>query len=302
LSNKNIIPAHLALFGANLIYGLNYILAKDVMPNFVGPSGFIFLRVGGALLLFWLFASLFRTGEKVDKKDFPRLIICALFGVAGNQLLFFEGLNITTPINASIIMVSNPILVLIMASIILKNAIKPKKVLGIGLGITGAVLLILFRSRGGELTFSSETAFGDLLVFLNAACFGIYLVLVKPLMEKYKPITVVKWAFLFGFLFVIPFGFGQFTEINWGEMPTKIYLEILYVVVGTTFLAYLFNNFALKRVQPTVVSIYIYSQPLIASVFSLLLGKDEITWIKILSAILIFFGVYLVSRPDVRKT
>ncbi len=284
----------MALFIANLIYGINYTVAKEVMPTFIKPFGFILVRAIGASLLFWLFSPFLKSTEKIEKKDFGRIALCALFGVAINQLLFFKGLSITGPINASIIMTTNPVLVLITASVILRERISTNKLVGIGLGITGALLIILSKSSN---SFNSTTYLGDLLVFINAASYGVYLVLVKPLMMKYQPLTVIKWVFLIGFTFVLPFGWDEFSQIQWSTMPTHIYAQVAFVVIGTTFIAYLFNTYALKRLSPITVSIYIYSQPLLASFIALLLQKDELTAQKVLAAVLIFLGVYLVSKP-----
>lgn len=283
--------AHLAILGANVIYGLNYSIAKDVMPEFIQPFGFIFCRVSGALLLFWLFAQ-FSEKEKVATKDLARLAICGAFGVAANQLMFFYGLNLTSPINAAIILTCNPILVLIISAAVIKERITSRKVIGIALGLTGALGLILYK---GSSALSSDGFVGDLFVFLNATSYAIYLVLVKPLMQKYKPMTVIKWVFLFGFIYVLPFGFYQFQEIEWTSFTTNIWWAFGFVVVGTTFLAYLFNIFGLKELSPSVVSIYIYSQPLIASIMAIALQKDELSYEKIIAAIFIFTGVYLVS-------
>lgn len=289
---KNIITAHLALLGANLIYGVNYSVAKLIMPSYIEPFGFIFCRALGALLLFWAL-HLFVKSEKIERKDFLRLLICGAFGVAGNQLSFFYGLNITTPINAAIIMTCNPILVLIMSAIILKERISVMKITGIFLGLVGAAGLILFNR---ELTISESTILGDLFIFINASSYAIYLVLVKPLMKKYQPITVIKWVFLFGFIFVFPFGFNQFNDINWQTFETTTWLVFLFVIVATTFLAYLFNIYALKIVNPSVVSIYIYSQPVVATIVALIIGQDQLSLLKIVAALLIFTGVFLVSR------
>jgi len=288
--NKRVL-AHSAILGANIIYGLNYSIAKEVMPEFIAPFGFIFCRVSGALLLFWMFST-FSTHEKVNRKDLVRLAICGLFGVASNQLMFFYGLNLTTPINAAIIMTCNPILVLIISAAILGERITPYKVGGIFLGICGAAGLILYKN---QLSISSDGVIGDLFIFLNATSYAIYLVLVKPLMKKYKAITVIKWVFLFGFFIVIPFGFEEFLNINWSSFSLGIWSAFTFVIIGTTFLAYLFNIYGLKELNPTVVSTYIYSQPLIATIVALMLQKDELSWVKIVSAILIFIGVYLVS-------
>ena len=293
--NSNL-KAHLALLGANVIYGLNYSIAKDVMPDYILPFGFIFCRVLGALGLFWLVHSF--NYEKVAKRDFLLLAICGFFGVAANQLMFFYGLNITTPINAGIIMTSNPILVLIASAIILKNRITKTKLAGIFLGITGALLLLLFKT---DFSFGSETLLGDLFIFLNALSYGVYLVIAVPLMRKYSPITVIKWVFTFGFIFVLPFGVTQFSEIEWNSFSTDIWLKFGFVIVGTTFLAYLFNIYGLKKLSPSVVSTYIYLPPLLATIFAIWAGKDSLDWIKIAAAALIFSGVYMVSKTKTLK-
>lgn len=293
---KGKLPAHLALFGANLIYGLNYTIAKNVMPEYIKPFGFIFLRVTGALLLFWLFHALFFK-EKVARKDFLRLAACGLFGVAINQLLFFKGLDITTPINAAIIMTTNPILVMVLAAIIMKEGMTWLRGGGILLGLSGAVTLFLFKDN---FSIGSGTMWGDLLVQINAASYALYLIIVKPLMAKYQPMTVIKWVFLFGYLVVFPVGFSEFREIDWQNMPFSIYMETLYVVIGTTFLAYLFNIFALKELSPTIASAYIYLQPVLAGAFAIMMGKDELNFIKVVATIMIFSGVYLVSLPQKR--
>lgn len=290
------LKAHLALLGANLIYGINYTVAKDVMPEYITPFGFIFLRVSGALILFWSL-SFFTKWETIQRVDLPRVIAAGLFGVAMNQMLFFQGLNLTQPINASIIMTTNPILVLVISAILIKERISSRKIMGIAIGLVGAVLLIVFKANAStaEISVGTETALGDFLVFLNATSYGIYLVIVKPLMKKYQPATVIKYVFTFGFCFVIPFGWGEFSEVKWSEFPMHIGLKAAFVVIGTTFFAYLFNIYALKRVSSTSVSIYIYSQPLFATLVALWFGSDKLTAVKIIATILIFIGVYLVS-------
>lgn len=297
MSSNNNLKAHLAIIGANVIYGINYSIAKDVMPEYIQPFGFIFCRVLGALILFWLLQLVVKT-DKVEKKDFFRLFICGVFGVASNQLMFFYGLNLTTPINAAIIMTCNPILVLIFSTFLIKERITPFKVLGIFLGLAGAAGLILNNS---SLSINSGNFVGDLFIFLNATSYAIYLVTVKPLMNKYSPLTVIKWVFLFGFTIVIPFGFSEFQTIEWESFNPSIWGAFIFVIVGTTFLAYLFNIYGLKRLNPSVVSTYIYSQPLIASLVALLMQKDELNSVKIVSALFIFAGVYLVSKKQKTK-
>jgi drug/metabolite transporter (DMT)-like permease len=275
-----------------IIYGLNYSIAKDVMPNYILPRGFILVRVAGAVILFNLL-SLFFPREKVAKEDYLRIVLAGFFGVAANQLLFFEGLNMTTPISAAVIMTTNPIMVLSLSAIILKVPLSPAKIIGILLGISGA-LSIIYQGSNGNL-FNGGESLGNILVMLNAFSFASYLIVVKPLMAKYKALTVVRLIFMAGLVMVIPFGASQSAEINWLEMPSIIYWEVGFVVIGTTFMAYLLNVYALKTVSSTTVSFYIYLQPLIAAIAATILGTDQLSIGMISSAILIFSGVYLVS-------
>ena len=291
--------SHIALFIVNLLYGANYVIAKGVMPKYVGPNGFILMRVVGAVTLFWMIL-LFNL-QKVAKKDLIRLAFCGLFGVGMNQLLFFNGLMRTSPLNSSIIMTTTPIIVFVLSIIILKEKSTQTKVLGITLGAIGSTSLTYLSS--GENGYASSL--GDLFIFLNAISYSFYLVLVKPLMVKYSPLTVITWVFTFGLIYVLlwPFSTAEISAITWQSMPTDIPWRILFVVVGVTFLPYLLTVFAMKDVSPSVASSYIYFQPVLAGVFiyiSFLIGSDDYTadfsiW-KILCAVLIFVGVYLVSK------
>ena len=291
--NKTI-QAHLALLTANIIYGANYSIAKEVMPAYIQPFAFVLIRVGCAAILFWIVSSLF-IREKIDRKDLPRLAMLAVCGIAVNQLLFLKGLSLTTPINASIIMVSNPIVVLSFAAIVLKEKISLSKIAGIILGITGALLLLLFNKT---FSLGSETITGDSMILINSVSWAAYIVLVKPLMKKYNTFTIIKWVFLFGFVYVLPFGFNEFRHIDWVALPIGIWRDILFVVIGSTFLAYVLNTYALRALSPAVVSIYIYLQPFLATLIAVFYyHNDELDGRKIVSGILIIVGVYLVSRP-----
>ncbi|WKD85600.1 putative inner membrane transporter YicL [Polaribacter huanghezhanensis] len=300
---NNIAKAHLALLGANLIYGVNYIIAKGIMPNKIGPSAFIFLRVVGAGILFWIIKSFLK--EKVEKKDFPLLILCGLLGVATNQLLFFHGLNLTSPIDASIIITAIPIVVLVFSALLLKEKITPNKIIGIAIGATGAILLVWYGNKAA----GTSSLLGNVLIFLNACSYGLYLVLVKPLMKKYNSITVISWVFLFGFVFMFPFGIPDILQTNFAAFTVETYATIAFVVIGTTFLAYLFNIYALKSVSPSVTGSYVYLQPAISfimvSVYAYAFGQTEyaqdINSVKIASCFLVIFGVYLISKKPNKK-
>mgnify|MGYP001815875240 FL=1 len=288
---KKLIGAHLAVIGANVIFGNNYVVAKGIMPDYLLPRPIIFLRVAGAAIIFWL-VSLFFPREKVEKKDMIRLAICAVFGVALNQILFFEGLNLTTPINASIIMVTIPIMILVFAHFIIGDKINMNKLIGILFGFIGAVYLIL---QGGSISIGSNTILGNLLTFLNASSYALFLVLVKPLLNKYSALTVMKWVFTFGFIYILPFTWNLLLDSDFNEIPANIWLSIAYVVFFTTVLAYFLNNFSLKTITPTMNSAYIYAQPLIATIISILAIKDRLTYVEVIAAILIFTGVYFVN-------
>lgn len=293
------LKAHIVLFVVGAFYAINYIVAKDIMPDFIGPSGFIFYRVFGATVLFWI-VHRFISKEKIQRDDYPRFIQCALFGVAMNQLFFFNGLNLTTPINASVIMTSNPILVLLASALILNERITKMKLLGVVLGIAGALSLILLPVLTGRsgLSWGDGDPLGDAMIFINAVSYGLYLISVKPLMKKYEAMTVIKWVFTFGCVMVFPFGYDQALEVDWANMPIDILLGVAYVIGCVTFLVYFLNVFAMKTVSPAVVSTYIYLQPLLAGALSISLGRESLHWIQIIAAVLIFTGVYLVSiRP-----
>ncbi|MGZ4034401.1 MAG: DMT family transporter [Bacteroidia bacterium] len=291
--NKTL-QAHLALLAVNIIYGANYSIAKEVMPAYVQPFAFVIMRVGGALILFWIVSAIF-IKEKIDKKDLPRIALLAVCGVACNQLLFLKGLSITTPINAAIIMISNPIVVLIIAAVVLKERISVSKLAGISFGVAGAAIMLLYSKT---FSFGSETITGDLMILVNSISWACYVVLVKPLMMKYNTFTIVKWVFLFGFIYVLPFGFREFMQVSWSTMPSSIWHDVFFVVVGTTFFAYVLNTYALRALSPAVVSIYIYLQPFLATLIAVFYYRnDTLDARKILSAILIIIGVTLVSQP-----
>ena len=292
---QKLLFAHIALFGANLIYAFNYGYAKDVMQGgFVPPFTFILFRAIGATILFWITSLFFY--QKIEKKDLWRFALCGFFGVTANQLMFFSGLDLTSTIHASIIMISSPIIVSILSIFMIKDQMNWKKAIGIGIGLIGALIVILHKNKGsGEFGI-----WGDVLIFLNASSYGLYLICVKPLMKKYQPITVIKWVFTFGLIGVIPFGAYQIGQVNW-VMPKDILLKIGFVILFTTYLCYLFNIYGIKHVSPTIVSTYIYLQPILTSFIALLTGREKLESIVIFSSLLIFTGVYLVSVSGRKK-
>lgn len=296
--------AHIALFTVNFIYGVNYVVAKGLMPHVIGPSGFILLRVIGATGLFW--AMRWWRPQGVDPVDMIRLFLCAVFGVALNQMMFFHGLMRTTPINSSLIMVATPVLVLVLSALLIGERVTWSKVTGVVLGTAGALTLIFLKPAGSSAGASMQ---GDLFILVNATSYGLYLVLVKPLMRKYSAVTVMSWSFLFGLLMVLPFGWHELAQVNWQAITAPVLGAMVFVVVMVTFVAYLLNTWALGVLDPSVVGSYIYMQPLLAAVFTwlfVLIGPErlgipgeyqvELGWPQVVCAVLIFLGVHLVGR------
>ena len=288
---------NLALLGAtivSIIYGVTFTIAKDVMPQYIGAYGFILLRVGGSVVLFW-FTWLFMPKENIAVADFPRIVAAAFFGVAFNMLTFFKGLSLTSPISAAVIMVCTPMIVLVLSALLTKEPMKKRMAAGIILGLLGTIFLIVYGKSVGNV---NNAGLGNFLVLVNAISYGIYLIIVKKLMHTYNAFTFVKWMYLLGFLMVLPFGWGEFNAVNWALVPPSIYCKIGFVVVISTFLTYLLNLLSMKELKPTMVAVFIYLQPLFATIFAIGLGKDQLNWVKIGAATLIFAGVYLVTQQS----
>lgn len=285
--------AILAAIGATTIYGLNHTIAKGVMPHYVQPFGFIIFRVGGAALLFWAI-SVFGPKEKIAKKDYRRMLLCAVLGMGVNMLVFFKGLSLSTPINSAVLVTTTPIIVLILSAILIKEKISGRKILGIAIGLIGALGLILFGTEVRQ--DAPNIPMGNFLIFMNSVFYGSYLIVVKTLIEKYHPFTFMKWLFTLGIFLVLPFGYQEFIEIDFANLPMEAVLSILFVILGTTFCTYLFNIFALTQLKASTVSAFVYVQPLIGILYAVATGKDSLTTLKILAACLVLLGVYLASR------
>ncbi|TMM59225.1 EamA/RhaT family transporter [Maribacter algarum] len=285
--------AILAALGATTIYGFTHTIAKGVMPDYVQPYGLVMLRVIGASILFWV-ASFFGPKEKIDKKDYRRILICAIFGMGFNMLVFLKGLSFSTPINSAVLVTSTPIFVLILSVILIKEKTTSRKIIGILVGLVGALGLILF---GNEIRQDApDIPFGNFFLLLNALFYGAYLILAKILIEKYHPFTFMKWLFSLGILICLPFGYQELIAIDWPNLPFEALWKIAFVILGTTFCTYLFNIFALTQLKASTVSAFIYVQPLIGILFALITGQDSLTTVKIIAACLVLLGVYLASR------
>lgn len=284
---------HSALFLITLIGGANYTIAKFALPEHIQPFGFITFRVLAGIILFSIIHQL-KTDEKVAKKDYGLLALCGLFGVAINQMSFFYGLSLTSPINAAIIATIAPVIVFILAYLLGKEKLTGLKTVGLAIGALGTYL---FVTKDG-ISWTSDSFVGDIFILVNATSYAVYLVLVKPLMEKYKPLTIIKWVFLFGGLIAIPAGLEQMMEVRWETLPGKAVFSLIYVVLGTTVLAYLLNAWALSYVESSVVGAYIYLQPVLASVVAISLHEDSLELKEVFFSLIIITGVYLVSKKE----
>ncbi len=274
------------------MFGANYWIAKNLMPDPLLPRQIIFFRVSLSAVLFWLLSKTIKE-EHVGSKHLFRIAISSVLGVSVNQILFFEGLNLTNPIDAAILQATSPIMVLLFATLIIRERISLLNVAGILLGTCGAVLLTI---AGAESFVFEGSLFGNILILCSITCYAMYLVLIKPMMIRYHPLTVMKWVFLFGFMAAFPFTVGTMFELSPKILDFKILLSLAYVVLITTMLAYLLTIFGLKHLKASSVGYYIYLQPLMAGLVGFFWFNRIITLYNMASAILIFAGVYLVNQ------
>ncbi len=286
------IKVHLALLLVSLIYGATFTVAKIAMPQYIQPFGFILLRVSVAALCILIFHAIQVKDKKVEKQDILPLFVSAIFGVAANMLLFFKGLSITTPINGAVLMLNTPIFVILFAALWLKEKLTIYKILGMLMAAFGAILLM----GGMRFNFGMRTVLGDVFVMLNAIIYAFYLVYAKYLMKKYHPLTVTKYAFVFGFFMVLPFGYSELKAVDFAQMPSTIWFILLFVTVGSTFITYVLNAYALRHASSGLVGSYIYLQPVMAVLIAIFTGHDVLSIEKLLSMFVIFTGLFIAAR------
>lgn len=303
LKNEKL-KGHILILIANVLFGINMPVSKYLMAGMVTPEGLTIMRMLFACIMFWI-TSLFMKQEKVPFKDLALLFLCAMCGVAINQSVFIEGLSRTSPVDASIIATAGPIYVMLLAALILKEPITKKKTAGVFLGAAGALTLILFSARSHN---QSSDLTGDLMVVFSGFMYSIYVVVSKPLSQRYSSVTIMKWMFLFSCIVLVPFMYKDIITTPAFHTATpdwKALGGIAFVLLGATYLAYLLIPMALKRIRPTTVSMYNYMQPIVASFIAIIIGQDKFSIGNILSALLVFSGVYLVtqskSRADIEK-
>ena len=287
--------AHLALLFTNLFFAINLSAAKHLTNSQLAkPFGINVVRVGVSMILFWLLFLAKPVNVKIARQDIKRFLLCAVTGVAINQLLFLKGLSLTYSIHASLLMLTTPILIVFIAAWILRERLSPVKLIGLALGIGGAAVLVLGKENSGE---GNDILLGDILILVNAVSYTFYFVLVKPLMLKYDPIVIIRWIFTFGFFLVLPFGWIEFAQIQWSHFNTIDYTCMALVVLTGTFLAYLFNVYGIKILGASIAGFYIYTQPIFAALIAMIFLKEPLSLYKMIAALLIFAGVFLANRP-----
>jgi drug/metabolite transporter (DMT)-like permease len=284
--------AHIAVLSTNLFFAVNFSLVKYVSPALIKPYAVNILRVGISLILFWLLWTMSDVKPHIKRKHWFRFLLCGLTGIAINQMFFIKGLTYTSAIHASLLILLTPILITVFAFTVLKERVTLIKALGLALGIGGAVLLILSKEQSLS---ASDYLLGDLLIVINAISYTIYFIIVKPLMAEYPPLHVVRWVFTFGFLMILPFGWNEFASIPWEKLEWSHYLSILFIVVPGTFLAYFFNIYGIQHLGAGTTGSYIYTQPVFAAIIAVIFFHEQLTPAKLLAAIMIFLGVFLVS-------
>lgn len=293
MNNDKNYKGHVAMLTANIIWGLNAPIAKSVLDSAISPLSLTTFRFFGAAIVFWLL-SIFTKREHVCHEDLLRLFFAALFGIVLNQGTFVFGLSLTSPINASIICTMAPIVTMVVAAIYLKEPITGKKVIGIFVGAIGAMLLIL--SGHHAVNGNVGNIWGDLLCMASQLSFAIYLTVFKGLIGRYSTVTIMKWMFIYSSICLIPFSYSDVASIDFLSIPMNVYGGIAFVVLGSTCIAYLFVLMGQQTLRPTIVSMYNYVQPIVASFLAVAIGMDTFGWPKAGAIVLVFLGVYIVTQ------
>ncbi|MDR1112765.1 MAG: DMT family transporter [Bacteroidales bacterium] len=294
---NNKAKGHIAILSANIIFGLNTPISRGLMPDILSPYALTFFRMAGAMCLFWI-VSLFTKREKVPLKDIGLLFGAGMFGILINQMIFLVGLSKSSPIDSSMVLTLLPVFSMCLAAFILKEPVTIKKVAGVVIGAMGALLLITHNS-GGQV--GSGSLAGTLLVMCSSLSYAFYLTVFKNLIGRYSPVTTMKWMFLFASLMAFPFCWRSITTVDYAMLSGVTCMQIGYVVCGATFLSYLLIPIGQKSLRPTTLSMYNYLQPIVASLVAIGMGLDSFSLEKIVSGLLIFAGVFLVTRSKSRE-
>ena len=299
MKKESIALGHLSAFVAYLIFGLNIIVNKDLSNSGISPLALFTFRSVGAGSLFWII-SMFRPSEKVERSDFPMILVAAILGFFICQLTFLYAIPRITPMDCSIVTSLSPIYTMFIAAIAIKEPITWKKSLGVVISLAGFIFLIL-NSVSNSSGVTSTQPIGIILMILNSLSFSLYLGIFKPVITKYSVVTFMKWIFLFTTLMSLPLTAKEIVTFDYLSLNSTYVWELAFVVICATFITYFLIPVAQKNIRPTLVSMYSYVQPIIAIVISIYVGMDTLTWQKVLAAVTVFGGVLLVNYSRTRR-
>jgi drug/metabolite transporter (DMT)-like permease len=298
VQNKSVVLPHLAVLSANLLFGINFSMVKLISPSLIAPAALNLVRVIVTSLLFWILFLFQKNSVRIQKKDRTRLALCALFGVTINQLFFIKGLTLSTPIHGALLILATPVFILLFSLLMRTESFTRSKGIGLILAICGGIVLIRARS---DSAIGSNIFWGDILITINAISYAIYFLLAKPLIQEYGPLPVIRTAFSLGFLMMLPFCWTDFINTKWTLFHIQSIAALAFIVVGSTFFAYLFTAYGLHRLSPSATGSYIYVQPVFSAAVSVLFLGEEPALYKLLAAFLIFTGVFLINRQQLKK-
>ncbi len=293
--DKDAIKGHGAMLGAEFLWGVSAPVGKIILAGGVSPLLLTDGRMIGAAILFWII-SFFIPDQHVAPKDLLRMFFASLLGIVINQCCFLWGLSLTSPINASIITTSLPILTMVLAAIVLHEPVTKLKVGGVFMGAIGALILILGSHAGS----ANGSPLGDLLVIVAQCSFCCYLVFFKDLIAKYNPITLMKWMFTYASICIIPISYAEWTSTDWASIDPTMFWLVAFFAFGPTFISYLLLPIGQRALRPTVTAMYNYVQPIVATFAAIWWGLGHFNLATAVAIVLVFTGVFLVTKSRAR--
>jgi drug/metabolite transporter (DMT)-like permease len=287
------VKARIAVLTGNFFFGTSVIAVKHISPSLMTPTALTAVRIVTTTFLFWLMYALRPVKTGITRKDFARLFFCALAGITMNQTFTMWGMSLTSPIHASLLILTTPITVTFLAAWFLKESLTALKLIGLLFGISGGVFLVF--SRDISSVAGPGQSLGDLFVVVGAVSYSVYVISIKPLMAKYKAMHILQWVFLFGTFFSLPIGWHSLMQVQWSAFDGWSWFSLAFCVFGATFIAYQVMNYSISKLGAGVTASYIYTQPFFATVGSMLLLNESLSLSKIIAGALIITGVFLIN-------
>jgi drug/metabolite transporter (DMT)-like permease len=289
-SKDSVLKVHLGLLFVSFVFGVNSVTAKYAMRE-IAPMALVLIRIASSAVILFVIHKIFIKEKIQSAKDYLWFALFSIFGIVINQVLFLKGLSLTTAINATVLVTTIPVVTIVIAIILGKEPASVRRVLGSIISFAGVIMLM-----GSEKIDLNDNYFiGNILVFINAVSFGIYLVISKNILKRYHPATVTSWVFIFGAVGVFPIGIKEVVNLPYGEVSLTAWLCAAFLIIFSSVIVYYINNWALQRTSSSTVAVYIYIQPIVATIISTLTLGETLTLNTVISAALIFAGVFIVS-------